>query len=294
MDSAVLFRGEKGTGKSWLARALHQLSPKHDQPWLHLDCERLPPAALSRALSGGIHLTGQRSGTIYLDQVHRMPRELQAEIASWRQAGATAPRIMAGTDEEPGDAVSRGRLLEDFAEWLSLFEITVPPLRERAEDLPAWLDLLARRLGHLDHGQGLYLVDAARTLLLEYAWPGNLDEMLLVVEEIGPVTGPLEPAQLPARLRRAAKMARLEQPAGERRIDLDRVLAEVERRLLQNALSRTQGNKSRAAEFLGIWRARLIRRMQALGLSVEEEGAGDGNDGPDDSREIPPRCAPDN
>src|SRR5262249_49275103 len=151
------------------------------------------------------------------------------------------------------------------------------PLRERTEDLPAWLEQLARRLGHLGERQGLHLADLAKRLVQDYPWRGNLDEMLSVVEEIGPITGPLEPAQLPGRLRRAANMAALGQAPAERRIDLDQVLAEVERRLLRQALSRTRGNKSRAAELLGIWRARLIRRMQALGMSVEDEGPVDGS-----------------
>jgi DNA-binding NtrC family response regulator len=201
---------------------------------------------------------------------------------------------MAGTDTDLGAALAKGLLLEDFAEWLGLVEIGVPPLRERTEDLLAWLEQLALRLGHLDPGQGLHLADTAKSLLLEYAWPGNLDEVLLVVEEIGPITGILEAGRFPARLRRAVKMAALERPQGERRIDLDEVLAEVERRLLKHALSRTRGNKSRAAELLGIWRARLIRRMQALGMSVEDEDPVHGSEGPDDSRGIEPECAPDN
>jgi transcriptional regulator with PAS, ATPase and Fis domain len=293
-DSPVLFRGEKGAGKSWLARALHQLSPRRDQAWLHLDCERLPPGALVRALEAWGHWAGQGSGTIYLDQVHCLPRELQADMGSWRQAVTLSPRIIAGTDVDTRAAVAAGHLLEDFAEWLGLLEITVPPLRERAEDLPAWLEQLARRLGHLDLGQGMHLVDTTKSLLVEYPWAGNLDEMLEVVEEIGPMTCPVEPAQLPARLRRTAKMRALEPVPAERRMDLDQVLAEVERRLLRQALSRTRGNKSRAAELLGIWRARLIRRMQALGMSVDEEDRVDANDGPDDFRESAPECAPDN
>jgi DNA-binding NtrC family response regulator len=238
-------------------------------------------------------MAGRQPATIYLDQVHRLPRELQAEIASWRHAGAAAPRLMAGTDADLGTALAKGYLLEDFAEWLDLFEITVPPLRERAEDIPAWLELLARRLGYLDDGQDLRLLDPVSKLVLMYPWPGNLDEMFLVVEEIGPVTGTLEAAQLPARLGHAVKMAGLEQPPAERRIDLDQVLAEVERRLLRQALAKTRGNKSRAADLLGIWRARLIRRMQALGMTADDEHPSDAGDRPDDSSETAPQCAPD-
>jgi transcriptional regulator with PAS, ATPase and Fis domain len=294
MDSPVLFRGEKGAGKSWLARALHQLSAGRDGTWLHLDCERLPPAALSRALRDCFAVADRQPAAIYLDQVMRLPRELQAEIASWRHAGGRSPRIMAGTDADPGAPEARDHLVEDFAEWLGLVEIGVPPLRQRAEDLPALLEQLARRLGHLDPGQDLQLVDTAKSLLIQYPWPGNLDEMLRIVEEIGPVTGTIEGARLPARLRRAVKMAELEPAAARRRVDLDQVLAEVERRLLKHALSRTRGNKSRAADLLGIWRARLIRRMQALGMSVDDDDPANGGERPDDSTGVEPECAPDN
>jgi transcriptional regulator with PAS, ATPase and Fis domain len=294
LDSPVLFRGEKGTGKSWLARTVHQLSPSRDGPWLHLDCESLPATAVSRALASLVHLPGPQPATVYLDQVHRLPRELQAEVAAWRHASGASPRVMAGTHADLSPADAKADVLDDLAEWLGLFEISVPPLRERTEDLPAWLDELGQRLGFVDQGQGLHLADTAKSLLLEYPWPGNLDEMLLVLEEIGPITGTLEPQQLPARLRCAVKMAGVEEPPADRRIDLDQVLAEVEKRLLNQALTKTRGNKSRAADLLGIWRARLIRRMQALGMSVEDEGAANGSESPDSSEETSPECAPDN
>jgi transcriptional regulator with PAS, ATPase and Fis domain len=295
IDSPVLFRGEKGTGKSWLARSLHQLSRDRDGAWMQLDCERLPPTALTRALTGWVPVEGQPRASIYLDQVHRLPRELQAELASWRHAGGISPRILAGTDADMHVAEVRWQFLQEFAEWLSLFEITVAPLRERTEDLLAWLEVLARRLGHLDPGQDLRLLDPVKDLVLQYQWPGNLDEMLLVVNEIGQLsTGAVELAQLPARLRRAVNMASQEQPRAERRVDLDQVLAEVERRLLRQALDKTHGNKSRAADLLGIWRARLIRRMQALGMGDADEDHTGQDHSTEQSKEIPPECEPGN
>jgi transcriptional regulator with PAS, ATPase and Fis domain len=156
--------------------------------------------------------------------------------------------------------VRGGRLVEEWFCWLSTLTIAVPPLRERLADLPGLVQRLLQRAGSDRSITGLS--EEAWEVLRGYSWPGNLRELYAVLADScarcrGMV---LQAADLPWYLRPAA-------PVVERKLPLDQLLEQVERRLIQIALATAKGNKSRAAEILGIWRPRLLRRIEALKLS---------------------------
>jgi PAS domain S-box-containing protein len=264
----VLLVGETGSGKEWLARIIHHEGPHREQSFAALDCPSLPPTVLSSILfdSGGL-LTSGAVGTVFLRAISESPRDVQDRLSDWLgDTGATRPRLLASSRIDPGEAVRAGRLVESLHCTLSTLVIAVPPLRERRADLR---DLIARLATRLMVEDGQKMVDfspAAWEVLHAYSWPGNVRELLAVLM---PLRGKrIEVGDLPLSLRLATGLTRETAPP-PRALRLDSLLEQVERRLMALALRQARGNKSKAAELLGIWRARLIRRMEALGLDQE-------------------------
>jgi DNA-binding NtrC family response regulator len=273
----VLFVGEPGTGKETLARAVHHHGPDAERAFASLDCRRLPAAALAAVLSGGT----PGLGAVYLREPAALPRELQLRLCDW--AGRPdGPRLLAGTRADPAAEVRDGRLLEDLACLLGTLVIEVPPLRERIDDLPLLAEqMLARACEGRDRKVPAVGSDAW-DVLRGHAWPGNLRELYRVLAAAagrvaaGRATGDwVTAADVPARLRQAHALAAVPgRPAGKSP-PLDYLLEQAERRLIELALRRAGGNKTKAAQELGIWRPRLLRRMEALGVRDTEEVAGD-------------------
>ncbi len=261
----VLVLGEPGAGKEWIARTLHQESVSREQAFAGLDCGKLPASALEAVLFGPLLLSRAGVGTVYLKDPHKLPRELQARVAEVLAATAPAPRILAGCSGDPLAEVQAGRLLPDLHFALSALAIVVPPLRERMADLPM---LVERMLGRLAEGERALkgLSAEALDVLRGHLWPGNLLELHTVLAEAcRQASGErIEVNDLPWYLRNPA-------PAPERSLPLDTLLEQVERRLILLALQKARNNKTRAAEILAIWRPRLLRRMEALGIDVEKE-----------------------
>lgn len=285
--AAVLLVGEAGTGKHWLARAIHHHGVTREQPFAALDCAHLPPAALASALSGEIGLLRQPGlGTLYLKEPARLPLDLQARLCEYLADAGPAnssdrPRLAAGCRTDPGEDVRAGRLLADLHAALSTLVIELPPLRERLADLPLLaLHFLERSRDAAPAGMrnessaGCGLTPEAWDLVRAYPWPGNLRELAAVLaacvrrrDRDG--SGLLDAKALPAYLRLQAPSA-ARGAAAERALPLDQLLEQAERRLIQLALRRCQGNKSKAAALLAIWRQRLMRRMAALGIADPE------------------------
>jgi PAS domain S-box-containing protein len=261
----VLLVGEAGTGKRWLARLIHYQGPNSERSFAGLDCGRLPVEAVMDVLLGerGDNQRGQLA-TMYLKDPASLPRDVQARLAE-RIGARTGPRILAGC-ATPGADVRAGRMVEALHAALATLVIDVPPLRERAADLPILVERLLERVPRKD-GTGWRLAPAAWEVVRRHAWPGNLRELADALAQAcrHASTEVIEATDLPAVVRMA-----VEGPAAvpERGLPLDTILEQVERRLLELALQRTGGNRSRAAELLGIWRPRLNRRLEALGLAV--------------------------
>jgi transcriptional regulator with PAS, ATPase and Fis domain len=261
----VLLVGEDGAGKQWLAQTIHQESVDRENVFVALDCRRLPAAALARVLFGPGGWVQRGSVTLYFREPAYLPGELQARLhevlTAATEGDRPVPRVLAGCSKDPVEDVRAGRLLDEWHCWLSPLTIQVPPLRERLAGLSGLVQRLLRRASAGGERSVSGLSEEAWELVRGYAWPGNLRELYAVLASACERCGGevLQAADLPWYLRPSA-------PTVERNLPLDRLLEQVERRLIQIALVMARGNKSRAAEILEIWRPRLMRRMEALGI----------------------------
>jgi DNA-binding NtrC family response regulator len=265
----VLLVGEAGTGKATLARTIHYLGPGREGSFAALDCTRLPPRAVAAVLfgvSGAGTLT-----TVYLKEPAHLPRDVQLRLCAQLQS-AQEVRILAGSARPPAEDVRAGRLLEELHCALATLVLEVPPLRERTADLPALVDALLERANSDGGEPATGLTAEAWELVRGSAWPGNLRELYAVLAAARRHAGGglIGAADLPAYLRLSRRLEETPGPTPERALPLDVLLEQAERRLIELALRRTKGHKGRAAEVLSIWRQRLVRRMEALGIEDPE------------------------
>ncbi len=240
-----------------------------------LDATRLPSAALAAVLFG------DRVATVYVKEPGRLPREFQAKLAellSSNDEERSLPRLLAGCRGDPIEEVRSGRLLDDLYAALSVLTIAVPPLRERADELPRLVERMLHRANEDGERTVHALTPDAWEVVRAYAWPGNLRELYAVLSsaKTRAKEDRITAADLPAPLRLALRMEQTANRPPEKPLPLESLLAETERRLIQLALKRTGGNRGRAAEVLGIWRQRLVRRMETLGLSQDVPSEPDG------------------
>lgn len=266
----VLIVGESGSGREWVARSIHHQGESRELHFAALNCAALPPAALASGLFGEGRLLGLPGvGTLFLKEIDRLPRDLQDRLAAWlADSPAAQPRLIAATAADPAEAVRTGRLLESLHCSLATLVISVPPLRDRVADLGWLVDRLLERIGTGEDKPVRDLTPAAWEAVKAYDWPGNLRELnSVLLTAVSRTQGDrIDVADLPAVVRRNGKAAAPPLRAAPV-LSLDEILERVERRLIEVALRRAQGNKSRAAELLSVWRTRLIRRVEALGIA---------------------------
>ncbi len=294
--STVLVTGESGTGKERVARAIHELSDRHDKPMLVVNCGALPEALMESELFGhdkgaftgatqkhlGIFREAD-GGTVFLDEVGELPLQLQVKLLrvlqerKVRGVGQSIEtdvdvRVIAATNRNVEEDVKEGKLRQDLYYRLNVLRIELPPLRERAEDVPELAEYFLRRCA-AEHGKEIsgFSADALRALE-RHPFPGNVRELENVVERAvalasGSVIGL---GDLPESVAGAAA-----QPTPglgalpEAGCDLDQVVSELERRLILQALERTGGVRTNAAKLLGVSLRSLRYRMQKLGLAAE-------------------------
>ncbi len=265
----VYLIGERGTGKRWLARAIHHASAERGLSFVPLDCGYLPGRA-ERDL-----LFGPRPawlGTIYLNEPAALPRELQSELAERLAAeDASGPRVIAGSAEadDPKRPVFLGQMLPELFDALAVLMVPLPPLRARKDDLPRLVAEMLRRTNTALGKTVTELTADAWDCVRAYHWPGNLRELYTALLAAGRRTGndQIDSSDFPISVQQAKAAAQA--PAAKqppRLPPLDTVLEEVERRMIRLALEQSGGNQSKAAELLAVWRPRLIRRIKALGL----------------------------
>jgi two-component system, NtrC family, response regulator AtoC len=287
-SSAVLVRGETGTGKELVARAVHKESARREGPFLAINCAALPPELLESELFGHVRgaFTGAvrdtlgyfrraHGGTLFLDEVAEMPLGLQAKLLRVTQervvvpVGGTDPvpvdvRIVSATHRSLRQEVQAGRFRADLMYRLRILPLFLPPLRARPEDI----ELLARHfLGRLNRSTPFRKVDriapAALNRLQSYSWPGNVRELENAMEYAFMMGdgSTLTESDLPEEMRlNAALPAEL---GGE----VDRALPPEARRLLA-ALGRASGSRERAAQSLGMSRTTLWRKLRGYGLEI--------------------------
>lgn len=294
--STVLIRGETGVGKELIARQIHSYSPVAAGPFVDFNCSAVPENLVESELFGyekgaftdakgtkrGLFELADR-GSLFLDEIAEMPLGMQAkllrvlETKSFRKLGSTVDvrvhvRVIAATNKDLLREVSEGRFREDLYYRLDVIPVAVPPLRERPEDVPIlakhFIERFARELGR----PAPAISEAAMAVLGRHSWPGNVRELRNLMERLVLMSGGVEilPDDLSGNLRGEAGGKFGRAGAGEIVFPADRFLTleEVERAAIADALSRLGGNKTRAAEALGISR-------QTLRTKLREDDSGD-------------------
>jgi transcriptional regulator with PAS, ATPase and Fis domain len=285
-DAPVLITGETGTGKNRVAKAIHQASARRAGPWVALNCAAVPEQLIEAELFGWERgaftgATGAREGllelaqggSLLLDEIGEMPAHLQSKLLSvledrevrrlgGRSARATDVRIIAATNADLDARVSAGQFRSDLFYRLNVVRLELPPLRERVEDLPVICRDLLARLAKGTHPPPLGPGELER--LGTYPWPGNVRELRNVLERALILhRDVLRPSELLAPTGRALP-ARAVAPTHDD--DPELTLERMERRLMERALCRHQGNFTAAARTLGISLSTLKRRAKSHGL----------------------------
>ncbi len=289
-DAPVLVTGETGTGKELVARAIHRHGPRSSRAFVPVNCGALPEGLLESELFGHVRgaFTGAvadkrglfeeaRGGTVFLDEIGEMSPALQVRLLRTLENGEVRPvgspratsvdvRVIAATHRDLERAVKEGTFRQDLFYRLHVFAIRIPPLRERREDVP----LLAAHFlaGLAAQGRGtVSATPAAVAALAAHDWPGNVRELentleRLAVEGRG---GTIDVADLPPTFRERPPSVEAPLFAGLP------TLEEMEKRYLRHVLAAVKGNRSRAAEALGIDRRTLYRMAERFGIDLEED-----------------------
>jgi two-component system response regulator HydG len=286
-SSTVLISGESGTGKEVLARYIHELSDRAEGAFLSINCGALPESLLESELFGHVKgsftgavkdkdglLVAAGGGTFFLDEIGEMTPSTQVKLLRAIQerevipVGATKAvpvdvRIISATNRDLEEEITRGAFRSDLYYRLNVIQLHLPPLRERREDVPL---LAAHFLDEMagEHGDGApTLAEETLDVLQRYDWPGNVRELENALERAAVVASGnrIDPASLPDRVREAPK-PRL----GTEEVFQNPTMEVVERAYIQWVLQAEGGNKTRAAEVLGIDPSTLYRKLNRYGI----------------------------
>ena len=292
-DSTVLVLGESGTGKELIAKAIHSNGPRRDKPFIAVHCGAIPENLLESELFG--HTKGAftgairdkigkfeaaHHGTIFLDEIATLPMHLQIKLLRVLQEqeveriGSNKPikldvRIISATNVNLEEEVKKGNFRDDLFYRLNVIPVTLPPLRERVEDiLPLVRHFLAKYSKEMDRP----LMSIAREALMAlevYNWPGNVRELENVVERTVALTEGVQItlSDLPSNISRSySEQEELPTRVTSRGVDLGKVLTDIEQKMISDALSLSDGVKARAAVLLNMNRTTLVEKMRRLGM----------------------------
>jgi two-component system, NtrC family, response regulator AtoC len=292
--TTVLITGESGTGKELIARAVHHRGPRRDKPFVPVNPAAIPESLVESELFGhekgaftGAHQRKlgrfelAQGGTLFLDEIGLLRPEVQAKLLRVLQereierVGGTHSikidvRIVAATNLDLKRAVATGAFREDLFYRLNVVPITVPPLRERIEDLPLLVDHFIRRYNHECNKRIEALTPDALAALGAYSWPGNVRELQNIVERtVVLVDGPLiSAADLPLDL--TISPARGGAAPDKRGLDLNEASDRFERLIVQRVLEEARGNVSEAARVLGLHRNSLKMKLARWKISAAD------------------------
>jgi two-component system nitrogen regulation response regulator NtrX len=280
----VLIQGEHGSGKELVARALHASGPRHEKPFIAVNCSAIPEELIESELFGHERgaFTGAtqarrgrfeeaHGGTLFLDEVGDLSPRAQTKLLRVLEEGEITRvggnrsikvdvRVIAATNRNLIERVRADHFREDLYFRLAVIPITVPPLRERAEDIPLLVEHFAAQVGREAGGKPRRFTAGAVDLLRRYSFPGNIRELRNLVERLAIMApgGSIGPEQV-----RAVLPPPAEDPAKVRR--LSEAVQEFERKQIEAALEASGGNMTRAASRLGLERSHLYKKVRKLG-----------------------------
>lgn len=284
-QSTVLILGETGTGKELVARAIHDQSARADMPFVAINCGALPESLIESELFG--HRKGAFTGadehriglfevadggTLFLDEIGELPKAMQAKLLRVLESGeirrvgdnesfTVDVRVVCATHRDLDEMVGEGDFREDLMFRINTFEINLPPLRERMEDIAALARHLLLRFRPTAKSDDELITPEALHALEEHCWPGNVRELANVIEHAAILCdeGPIAETHLPSRF----ASRRLRGPHFKM-VGPPQTLREIELQVIQQALDRHSGNKPKAAEELGISLKTLYNKLNQV------------------------------
>ncbi|ABB14428.1 sigma-54-dependent Fis family transcriptional regulator [Carboxydothermus hydrogenoformans] len=290
-DGNVLIQGESGVGKEIAARTIHYLSERADKPFVAINCAAIPENLLESELFGyeeGAFTGAKRGGkagkieqadggTLFLDEIGDMPLSMQVKLLRFIQnreferIGSNTPRkvdirIIAATNQPLAKLVKEGRFRMDLYYRLNVFNINIPPLRERRDDIPLLVNRFMNEFCERRKMAPKIVTSEAMNILMNYSWPGNIRELQNVIERAYYLAegNLIKPEHLPAQLTSKAL-------SGERITKITtfkEAVAEVEKKLIIEGLKATNYNKLACAKLLGIPRATLYQKIKEYGIEA--------------------------
>ncbi|MGH8092952.1 MAG: sigma-54-dependent transcriptional regulator [Chthoniobacterales bacterium] len=292
-EANVLLTGESGVGKEIIANVIHSRSRRADKPMVKLNCAAFPQAMIEGELFGYVKgaFTGATNdfrgmiaaadgSTLFLDEISEMPAELQTRFLrvlqerEFRPLGSTQTlkadfRVVAATNRPVHQALAENRLRSDLYYRLNTFQIELPPLRERKEDIPPLVASFVKRFAQQLGKPEPSIAPEAFQKLLEYDWPGNVRELQNAMEYAVVLArqDQVTVKELPAEVRLPAALQKTERGANSTP-GLVRSLHEMERNAILDALAQCHGNKKKAAALLGIQRPTLYNKMKRYQIQL--------------------------
>jgi DNA-binding NtrC family response regulator len=292
--STVLITGETGTGKEMVARAIHLASPRAQLPMVTVNCNALPENLLEAELFGHVkgaftgafqHRVGRfeqaNRGTLFLDEIGDLPLETQTKLLrvlqerEFQRVGSSETirvdvRLIAATNVDLVGSIREGKFREDLYYRLNVVPITTPPLRDRLEDIPALAHHFAGKVCRAEDIPLRRLAPETIARLRSYHWPGNVRQLENTVERAIALSGDREilypsdfnlPSETPARVPPASATSI---PVPQAGLDFEQTVGNIERQILEDALRKAGGNKTAAAEMLGLKRTTLAAKLKSL------------------------------
>ncbi len=300
-NGRVLIFGESGVGKERIARLIHAESERRDRPLVELNCAAIPEDFIETELFGYRHGAGpggpnqpmekrgtfERAdgGTLFLDEVGDMSLKTQAKVLRaldeqrFYPVGASKPvhvdaRVIAATNKDLEEEIARGNFREDLFYRLNVIPFSVPPLRDRKEDIPLLVREFLSEFGQQYGRPRVEISDSAIGQLRTYSWPGNVRELRNVIERVlilNPKANRMEVKHLPMLVQRTEGRPNGRDGNGREEFStLQQAREAYERDYILKELDRSHGNISRAAEALGLERSHLYRKMKGLGIQLSE------------------------
>jgi transcriptional regulator with PAS, ATPase and Fis domain len=292
-DSTILILGASGTGKELVAKAIHYNSPRKDKPFIAINCGAIPADLLESELFG--HVKGSftsaiadkpgklevaNGGTVFLDEIGDMPLQLQMKILrvlqehEFERVGSSRKihlniRLISATNVDLQKLVQNGQFREDLYYRLNVIPIHLPALKERRGDIPQLARYFLEKIcQEMDRPQ-IHIGREAMLAMETYDWPGNVREMENIIERTVALTDSMVIGcdDLPPDIGKQSPVTTLEAPQiTSDGIDMNRVIADIERAMIQQAMALGTGVKARAADLLSINRTTLVEKIKRLGI----------------------------